>query len=91
MAFGKTAENIEKFFIQGSKILVCGELQNNNYEKDGVKHYSMQIVVNEFYFVESKKAAEHSESQPAPEPTPAQSGDDFMMISDEEIEELPFN
>lgn len=50
-AFGPTADFIAKYFQKGSKMLVEGEIHNNNYEKDGVMHYSVQITVNnvEFY------------------------------------------
>ena len=32
VAFGKTADFIAKYFKKGSKMLVTGELNNNNYE-----------------------------------------------------------
>lgn len=50
-AFGATADFIEKYFKKGSKMLIEGEIHNNNYTKDGVKHYAVQITVNnvEFY------------------------------------------
>ena len=50
-AFGATADFIGKYFKKGSKMLIEGEIHNNNYTKDGVKHYGVQITVNnvEFY------------------------------------------
>lgn len=50
-AFGATADFIGKYFKKGSKMLIEGEPHNNNYTKDGVKHYGVQITVNnvEFY------------------------------------------
>ena len=55
IAFGKTAETIEKCRIdKGTKLIIKGEVQNNDYEKDGVKHYSDQINVDFFEFCESK-------------------------------------
>lgn len=57
-AFGKTAEVIERLRIEkGTKLNIRGEVQNNDYEKDGVKHYSDQIVVDFFEFCESKATA----------------------------------
>ena len=44
-AWEKTAEFIGRYFNKGSKILIVGRLQNNIYEKDGVKHYAEKIVV----------------------------------------------
>ena len=81
VAFGKTAEAMEKLSItKGTKLLIEGELRNNNYEKDGVKHYSNQIIVDNFEFCESK----NSQQNP-----PASSGNDFMPIEDD-IDSLPF-
>lgn len=63
VAFGKTAEFIDKYFHKGMKALVTGELRNNNYtDKDGVKHYNNEIVVSNIEFAESKKSNESNES-----------------------------
>ena len=56
-AFGKTAEGVEKFLTKGVKVIITGSIQNDNYEKDGVKHYQMKIIVDSWEFAESKKAA----------------------------------
>lgn len=62
-AFGPTADFIAKYFTKGSKMLIEGEIHNNNYEKDGVQHYSVQITVNnvEFY---GKKADGEVQAKP---------------------------
>lgn len=79
--FGKTAELIEKHFRKGNLIAVTGELQNNNYtDKDGVKHYSMNVLVSSIDFVQSK-------AERAAEETP----EDFVNIPSGLDEELPFN
>ena len=72
VAFGKTAENIEKYIVKGSKIFIQGEVQNNNYESNGQKHYGTKIVVNSFEFAESKKAATE---QNAAEENPFEAGE----------------
>ena len=56
-AFGKTAEGVGKFLKKGTKVIITGSIQNDNYEKDGVKHYQVKIIVDEWEFAESKKAA----------------------------------
>lgn len=53
--WGKRAEVIAKYFAKGSPIIIYGELQNNNYEKDGVKHYGYVINCENFDFVSSNK------------------------------------
>lgn len=85
-AFGKTAETFEKCSIaKGTKLLIEGEIQNDNYEKDGVKHYGTKVIVNSFEFCESKNSAA------APTQAPAQTDSDgFMKIPDGSIDDLPF-
>lgn len=64
VVFGKQAEAIEKCNVRkGTKLLIEGEMRNNNYiDKDGVKHYSDQVLISNFEFCESKSAASSSSS-----------------------------
>ena len=56
-AFGKQGEFVEKYLRKGTKVLVEGELRNDNYtNKNGEKVYSMNIVTNYIEFAESKNA-----------------------------------
>lgn len=55
-AFNKTAEFIEKYCTKGMKMIIEGRVQNDNYEKDGVKHYSVAVIVENIEFAESKKS-----------------------------------
>ena len=55
IAWEKTAELCDKFLSKGSKILVDGRLKNNNYEKDGVKHYGVDVIVISIEFLDKKK------------------------------------
>jgi single-strand DNA-binding protein len=58
-AFGKTAEFISKYFKQGSKIAVVGRLQTGDYiNKDGVKVYTTEVIIEEAHFTESKNQGE---------------------------------
>ena len=82
VSFGKLAEFTEKYLKKGTKILLGGQLQNNNYEKDGVKHYSTQILAEEIEFAESKRTQQTEESSGKSE--------DFMAIPDDAGDELPF-
>ena len=43
-----------KYLAKGSRVLVEGRLQNNIYEKDGVKHYAEKIVVENIEFAGGK-------------------------------------
>jgi single-strand DNA-binding protein len=55
-AWGNQAAFAEKFLEKGSEIAIDGKLQNNNYtDKDGVKRYVTNIIVNEFTMLGKKK------------------------------------
>jgi single-strand DNA-binding protein len=52
-AFGRLGEFAEKYLKKGTKILLDGELRNDNYtNKDGQKVYGMQIIANNIEFAE---------------------------------------
>ncbi|MGZ4968018.1 MAG: single-stranded DNA-binding protein [Methylobacter sp.] len=48
--FGKRAEVVAQYFKKGSQIHVTGKQRTRSYDKDGVKHYATEILVNEFQF-----------------------------------------
>ena len=54
-AFGKTAEFMNKYFARGSKVLIEGRLQSSTYEKNGEKRTSIEVIVEQVEFAESKK------------------------------------
>lgn len=53
--WNKLAEVVEKHCHKGTKLLIVGRLKNNNYEKDGQKVYSNEIIVDSLEFLEVKK------------------------------------
>ena len=84
-AFGKQGEFVEKYLKQGTKIVVTGRIQNDNYtNKEGKKVYSVQIMAEEIEFAESKAAGQSQQNDSMP-------GDGFMNIPDGIENELPFN
>lgn len=91
IAFGKTAEWIEKWTKQGTRVEVTGRIQTGSYtNREGQKVYTTDIVVEEIEFGESKKSAEETGQKKRPEPKT--DGDGFMNIPDEVDDEgLPFN
>ena len=105
VAFGKAGEVAEKYLKKGTKMLITGRIQTGSYtNKDGVKVYTTEVVVEDQEFAESKNNASNggnfdysANSAPAPasapsnDPTPAAAGDGFMNIPDGIEEELPFN
>lgn len=94
-AFGKTGEFVDKYLRKGTKIVIDGEVRNDNYtNKDGQMVYGTQIIVNQVEFAESKSAAANNAGVSTPEsfnaaPT-SDPGSGFMEIDDVEDDGIPF-
>lgn len=82
VAFGKRAETLAKFFEKGSPINIEGRLQTGSYEKDGVKHFTTDVIVDNFEFIAGSKKVENKNDN-------NMSFDDLTPVSGDE-EELPF-
>ena len=94
VAFGRNAEFAEKYFRKGTKIAITGRIQTGSYtNKDGVKVYTTDVVVEEQEFAESKNSsgADGGFGGGMSRPEPSGAGDGFMNIPDGIDEELPFN
>lgn len=74
IAFGKTAEVMEKFVKKGHRIGIQGHIQTGSYEKDGKKVYTTDVVVDELEFLEKSEQKTQS--------------DDFASVPDDA--QLPF-
>ena len=93
-AFGKQGEFVEKYLKKGTKIVVIGRIQNDNYtNKDGQKVYSVQIMVEEIEFAESKASSQSNAGNDgsAQPQMGAPDADGFMNIPDGIDNSLPFN
>lgn len=62
VAFGHTAEYIGNYLTKGNKCLICGRLQNESWEKDGVKHYATKVIIDSCEGLTPKKQNESMES-----------------------------
>ena len=101
VAFGRAGEFAERYFRKGTKIAITGRIQTGSYtNKDGVRVYTTDIVVEEQEFAESKNASSGNEGGYQNNgyngggynrPAPGGAGDGFMNIPDGIDEELPFN
>ena len=80
IAFGKTADFVDKYFKQGMKADVEGRWQTGSYtNKEGKKVYTNDCVVDLIEFGESKK-----DSAPAED-------NSWMNVDESELGNLPFN
>lgn len=95
VTFGKSAEFTEKYLKKGTKIAVTGRIQTGSYtNKDGVKVYTTDVVVEDQEFAESKNGEQGGQkakkTQKQTAPREEEDMDGFMNIPDGIDEELPF-
>jgi single-strand DNA-binding protein len=79
IVWGKSAEIAQKYLKKGALIFVEGRIQSREWEKDGEKHRSFEIVANNFRMLEGKKdGAKNGDQDVSAEAQPVE-------ISDEDI------
>ncbi len=77
-AFGKLGEICSQYLTKGSKVYVEGRLKTSEYEKDGVKRFSTDVIANDMRMLDSKGQGEASapaftgQQVGSPAPRPAQ-------------------
>ena len=77
-AFKSTGDFVARYLKKGTKVIISGSIQNDNYtKKDGTKVYGVQIIVDEIEFAESKKKEETSDNG-------------FVDVPDDVVDSLPF-
>jgi single-strand DNA-binding protein len=54
-AFGKLAEIVGQYLKKGSRAYFEGKLKTNEYEKDGIKRYSTEIVFNDMMMLDNRQ------------------------------------
>jgi single-strand DNA-binding protein len=95
VALGRPGEFAEKYLRKGTKIIATGRIQTGSYtNKDGVKVYTTEVVIEDQEFAESKSSQQNGVDNggfvPVQNAAPVAAGEGFMNIPDG-IEELPFN
>ncbi len=62
IAWNKTAEIVEKYLTKGNEVAVEGKLTSRSYEdKEGVKKYITEVVVNELLMLGGKQSIKKKE------------------------------
>lgn len=87
IAFGKSADFAVKYLHKGMKIVVEGSIQTGSYDKDGVKHYTTDILVERMEFCESKNAGSDSYEREERAAIRDEMNGSFTAVEDNE---LPF-
>lgn len=70
VAFGKLAEICGQYVKKGQQIFVSGELTENEWEKEGVKRYTTEIVVKEMNMLGGGVATSSGRSPVKNDPAP---------------------
>lgn len=98
VAFGKVAELIEKYVHKGNRFGVIGHIQTGSYtNRDGVKVYTTDVMVDEIEFLESKGNSDSGSNHQAQgrqevNPTQKKETPGFMNVPDNVSDDgLPFN
>lgn len=89
IAFGKSAEFVQKYFEKGMRIGIIGRIQTGRYtNKDGQTVYTTDVVAEEIEFVEGKgsQSGQQNDTQ-----VNTSTQNDFMNVPDEMATELPFS
>lgn len=83
VAWRGTAEFVSKYFTKGRMAVVEGRLQVRDWkDKDGAKRRSTEVIADNVYFGDSKKASDSD--------TPAATSGELQEVPEEEKGELPF-
>lgn len=87
VAFGKTAETVERYLKKGLKIAVEGRIQTGSYKnRDGNTVYTTDVVVESIEFLEKASGGETKKKDDGVK----DGADGFISIPDGIEESLPF-
>jgi single-strand DNA-binding protein len=70
--FNKLAEIVSEYVKKGSKLYIEGQLRTRNWEKDGVKQYTTEIVASEMQMLDSRGATQNGQGQQQSQQAPQQ-------------------
>ena len=93
-SFGRTAENISKYFSRGKPILVEGRLRQDSWEdKQGQKRTKLVVVLERFEFVGGSRDSSVSggyDGNSEYAPSPARTRQQSVAPQDELEDDVPF-
>ena len=98
VAWGKLAELTAQYLSKGRKVLVVGRIQNQTWEKDGVKRNRTEIVASDISFLDSRGSGEggFTPAEPSAPSESAPSKSDDVVIEDLDddskvnLDDIPF-
>ena len=89
-AFGKRTETLADNVRKGNQVAISGKIQTGSYEKDGMKIYTTDVIVDSFTFIggkETSKEQGEEKNWDKPEKDPFEKAGKQIDIQDSD---LPF-
>lgn len=83
------AKIAEQYVKKGTQLYIEGELQTRSWEKDGVKHYTTEIIANDLQLLGRRAEGAAPSAAPAPTAAPAAKNED-PFASEGGDDGLPF-
>lgn len=76
-AFAGLAEVIGKYPKKGDQLYVSGRMKTSEYEKDGIKRYSTEIIIEDMQMLGGRSQGENNRSQNGSERAEGGQANDF--------------
>ena len=86
--FNRLAEIANEYLKKGSKVYIEGELRTREWEREGQKHYTTEVVANEMQMLDSR--GDGVGAAPAASPSPSGSDDFGPPPADDFDDDIPF-
>ena len=83
VAWNKQAELISKYFKKGSQMALEGRIQTGSYEKDGVKRYTTDVVIESLTFLGNSEKKEESSTDDVFNSTKSIKTDEIELSEDD--------
>jgi len=94
--FNRLAEIVNEYVKKGSKVYIEGSLRTRNWEQEGVKRYSTEIVASEMQMLDSRQGGQQQAPQQQRQQAPQQAQNQQQARQaveggfDEAWEDVPF-
>ena len=91
VAFGKTAETIQRYVTKGGKVGITGKLSQSKWDtQDGQKRSSVEIIVNIIDLLTPRNQTQGQTQQPTGQDYYQQQNQQYQDNSPVEDDEIPF-
>ena len=89
--FRRLAEIAGEYLHKGSKVYIEGELRTRQWEKDGQKHYTTEVVANEMQMLDSRGDSDGFNQSSSSSSSSSKSSQEFDSPPPEDFDDdIPF-